>query len=109
MTRSTPRTVLISGASIAGPALAYWVGAYVLAGELATRADHTEAFTAYERITRDFVEANQALATAGGTFITPTTREMLDARNAALQDAAALNGEEGRAAHAGLVLPDYAG
>ncbi|MFI9392555.1 FAD-dependent monooxygenase [Streptomyces bauhiniae] len=83
------------------------VGAYVLAGELAARADHTEAFAAYERITRDFVETNQALATTGGTFVTPTTREMLDARNAALQDAASLTGDEGRAAHTGLVLPDY--
>ncbi|MFD8260397.1 hypothetical protein [Streptomyces griseoluteus] len=53
------------------------------------------------------MEANQALATTGGTFVTPTTREMLDARNAALRDAASLTGDEGRAAHTGLVLPDY--
>ncbi|MEU0254599.1 hypothetical protein ABZ299_19280 [Streptomyces sp. NPDC006184] len=32
---------------------------------------------------RDFVETNQALATTGGTFVTPTTHEVLDAINAA--------------------------
>src|SRR6202453_762516 len=39
------------------------VGAYVLAGELAAHDDPANAFAAYERIMRPFVEANQALAT----------------------------------------------
>lgn len=90
------------------------VGAYVLAGELATRADHTEAFAAYERTMRPFAERNQALATYGGTVVTPTTREELDARNAVVRDPEAAaramatdRAEEGRAAHSALTLPDY--
>lgn len=91
------------------------VGAYILAGELAAHTGHTEAFQAYERTMRPFAERNQALATSGGTMVTPTTREQLDARNAALRDlrtvgatVASDGAEEGRAAHSGLVLPDYA-
>ncbi|NEA48806.1 FAD-dependent monooxygenase [Streptomyces sp. SID10815] len=90
------------------------VGAYVLAGELATRAGHAEAFAAYERRMRPFAERNQALATGGGTVVTPTTREQLEARNRVLRDAGATaralvtaGAEEGRAAHSGLALPDY--
>ncbi|MFJ3644694.1 FAD-dependent monooxygenase [Streptomyces murinus] len=92
------------------------VGAYVLAGELATHAGHQEAFAAYERRLRPFAERNQALATGGGTVVTPTTREQLEARNTLVRDpgsaARALvtsGAEEGRAAHSGLVLPDYGG
>lgn len=91
------------------------VGAYVLAGELATRADHRDAFAAYERRMRPFAERNQALATGGGTVVTPTTREELDARNALVRDPhsatkarVTAGAEEGRAAHSGLVLPAYA-
>ncbi|MET7640680.1 FAD-dependent monooxygenase [Streptomyces sp. NPDC005438] len=90
------------------------VGAYVLAGELAAHPDHTEAFAAYERRTRPFAERNQALATSGGTVVTPTTRAQLDARNALLRDPGAMEKEtatagavEGRAAHSSLTLPDY--
>jgi 2-polyprenyl-6-methoxyphenol hydroxylase-like FAD-dependent oxidoreductase len=83
------------------------VGAYVLAGELAGHADHTAAFAAYEHRTREFVEKNQALATTGGTVLAPRTQEILDARNDALRNPAALTGAEGRAANTGLVLPDY--
>ncbi|MFJ1680642.1 FAD-dependent monooxygenase [Streptomyces sp. NPDC088251] len=91
------------------------VGAYVLAGELATHADHADAFAAYERRMRPFAERNQALATSGGTVVAPTTREELDARNAAIRDPRAAartmaiaGAAEGRAAHSALVLPDYA-
>ncbi|MGV9226885.1 FAD-dependent monooxygenase [Streptomyces albogriseolus] len=45
------------------------VGAYVLAGELASHADHSEASAAYERRMRRFAERNQALATGGGTIV----------------------------------------
>src|SRR5690606_28137707 len=41
------------------------VGAYVLAGELATHDDHAAAFRAYERTARAFIEANQATAKDG--------------------------------------------
>ncbi|MEW2132911.1 FAD-dependent monooxygenase [Streptomyces sp. NPDC005435] len=84
------------------------VGAYVLAGELARHARHEEAFAAYERLTRGFVEQNQALATMGGSFVAPSTPELLAARNEALRDTASLTGAEGRAASTALRLPDYA-
>ncbi|MET9557795.1 FAD-dependent monooxygenase [Streptomyces sp. NPDC006645] len=90
------------------------VGAYVLAGELASHADHTAAFAAYEHRMRPFAERNQALATGGSHVVTPATREELDARNAVLSapDTAGkamvtTGAEEGHAAHSALVLPDY--
>ncbi len=90
------------------------VGAYVLAGELATHADHADAFAAYERLIRPFAERNQALATGGGSVVTPTTRREIEARNALLRDPEAAvrtmvtaSAQEGRAAHSALVLPDY--
>ncbi|WP_329003717.1 FAD-dependent monooxygenase [Kribbella sp. NBC_00709] len=82
------------------------VGAYVLAGELATHADHTEAFTAYEERIRTFVEENQALVEIGKRVVAPGTQEVLDARNTALR-AASMTGDEGREANSSLVLPDY--
>ncbi|RNG18365.1 FAD-dependent monooxygenase [Streptomyces botrytidirepellens] len=83
------------------------VGAYILAGELATHADHAAAFAAYERTMRPFAEQNQALATSGAAITIPGTREALDARNAALLNPAELTGAEFREAYTGLVLPDY--
>ncbi|MCA1218339.1 FAD-dependent monooxygenase [Streptomyces sp. 8L] len=84
------------------------VGAYVLAGELATHDDHTAAFAAYEKTARDFAELNQALATGGGGTVSPRTPEQLAARNEALRTGAALASESrGRAASSALVLPDY--
>ncbi|MFC8879268.1 FAD-dependent oxidoreductase, partial [Streptomyces ardesiacus] len=90
------------------------VGAYVLAGELATHADHADAFAAYERLIRPFAERNQALATGGGSAVTPTTRQEIEARDALLRDPEAAvrtmvtaSAQEGRAAHSALVLPDY--
>ncbi|MFE7639551.1 FAD-dependent monooxygenase [Kitasatospora sp. NPDC057518] len=92
------------------------VGAYVLAGELAARSDHTAAFAAYERRLRPFAERNQALATGGGTSVAPRTREQLEARNAVVRDPESAASElatprarAARAAHSGLRLPDYAG
>ncbi|MBQ0827166.1 FAD-dependent monooxygenase [Streptomyces tagetis] len=88
------------------------VGAYILAGELATHADHQAAFAAYEDRMRPFAERNQALAGNGGTVVTPSTREELDARNALLRDAEATakafaSASEGHEAHSSLTLPDY--
>jgi 2-polyprenyl-6-methoxyphenol hydroxylase-like FAD-dependent oxidoreductase len=83
------------------------VGAYILAGELASHADHADAFAAYEQKARPFVEQNQALATSGATVMVPSTQEMLDARNEALRDPTRLTGAEGRAANTSLILPDY--
>lgn len=85
------------------------VGAYILAGELASHADHADAFTAYEKKMRPFAEENQDLAPAGGWVVTPSTQEMLDARNRILAsaDPGALRSDEARTAHNGLVLPEY--
>ncbi|GAB2866536.1 FAD-dependent monooxygenase [Actinocorallia aurea] len=67
---SRGRTVLLgdaaycaSPASGQGTSLAL-VGAYLLAGELASAADHTAAYTAYERLMRPFAEENQKLGPA---------------------------------------------
>ena len=90
------------------------VGAYVLAGELASHDDPADAFAAYEHIARPFVEANQALAIKeDGDLLLPRTPEELDARNRML--AAFTPGQSGdssgkaRAAHSALTLPDYQG
>ncbi|MEU4747034.1 FAD-dependent oxidoreductase, partial [Actinosynnema sp. NPDC023658] len=84
------------------------VGAYELAGELATRPDHASAFAAYERTTRPFVELNQALVTEGGTTLFPETAEALARRNAALRGRTALPADTARPAHTALRLPAYA-
>ncbi|MCU6791944.1 FAD-dependent monooxygenase [Paenibacillus sp. WQ 127069] len=89
------------------------VGAYILAGELATHEHHEEAFAAYEKIMRPFAEANQALAGSGGTFLLPRTCEELEARNqalAALQlpNQKSMPGDESGKVHSMLRLPDYA-
>jgi 2-polyprenyl-6-methoxyphenol hydroxylase-like FAD-dependent oxidoreductase len=89
-------------------------GAYVLAGELAAHGDPSEAFAAYERILRPFVEANQALAIKadGEDLLLPRTPEELDARNRKLaaikpgRSADELSGKA-RAVHSALTLPDY--
>jgi 2-polyprenyl-6-methoxyphenol hydroxylase-like FAD-dependent oxidoreductase len=115
---SSGRVVLVGDAAYApsflsgqGSSLAL-VGAYVLAGELANHAHPAEAFEAYERIMRPFVEANQALAAGGGGFLLPRTSEELDARNQALvalqsSESAESHGRQSRRVHSALRLPDY--
>ncbi len=90
------------------------VGAYVLAGELATHDDPAEAFAAYERIVRPFVEANQALALKEkGDLLLPRTQAQLDARNRMLaairldQPGDANASDDARAVHNALTLPGY--
>ncbi|MGW1740535.1 FAD-dependent monooxygenase [Nocardia sp. NPDC001965] len=84
------------------------VGAYMLAGELATNAGHSAAFAAYERGMREFVRMNQALVTEGSASLFPNTAEALEQRNAALRDLVTLPAAEGRAAHSALTLPAFA-
>jgi 2-polyprenyl-6-methoxyphenol hydroxylase-like FAD-dependent oxidoreductase len=90
------------------------VGAYVLAGELAVHAEPVDAFASYERMTRPFMETNQALALRkGGSLLMPRTQEELDARNAALaamqaSEKAPSRAEQSRDVHNALMLPDYA-
>ncbi|MFI6996879.1 FAD-dependent monooxygenase [Nocardia sp. NPDC050175] len=83
------------------------VGAYMLAGALATNADHTSAFTAYEQATRPYVEQNQALVSEGDAAMFPRTAEALAHRNAALRELSTLPGGTGRAAHTALRLPAF--
>jgi len=89
------------------------VGAYVLAGELASHEDTEDAFASYERIARPFVEANQDLPfRQGGSLLLLRTQEELDARNLGLAsltngDAPGLKDDYVREVHNSLRLPDY--
>lgn len=86
------------------------VGAYVLASELASHPDHREAFAAYERKLRPFVEMNQASVDQGKARMIPATPEQLTARKAALLalvgSTAAQAGTE-RPAHSAFDLSGY--
>ncbi|MFI2336852.1 FAD-dependent monooxygenase [Nocardia rhamnosiphila] len=83
------------------------VGAYMLAGELATNSGHPAAFSAYERGMREFVRLNQELVTEGEASLFPTTAEALAQRNAALRELVSLPAAAGRAAHSALTLPAF--
>ncbi|KOV81632.1 FAD-dependent monooxygenase [Nocardia sp. NRRL S-836] len=84
------------------------VGAYVLAGQLATAPDHAAAFAAYERQTRPFVEANQNLVDEGDAELFPATAESLAARNAALRERETMPAGTGRPEHSAMTLPEFA-
>jgi len=116
---SKGRVVLVGDAAFApsfrsgqGSSLAL-VGAYVLAGELAAHDDPVDAFAAYQRIARPFVEANQALAIKEDRdLLLPRTQSELDGRNRML--AAFKPGRSGdnsggnvQEVHNGLTLRDY--
>jgi 2-polyprenyl-6-methoxyphenol hydroxylase-like FAD-dependent oxidoreductase len=76
------------------------IGAYVLAGELATATDHTAAFAAYERILRDYVEVNHEVGRqATASLAVEPTQEMIDAMTAAPPDGGPSNDD--------VPLPDY--
>jgi 2-polyprenyl-6-methoxyphenol hydroxylase-like FAD-dependent oxidoreductase len=111
---STGRVALVGDAAHApsfltgqGSSLAL-VGAYMLAGELATAPDHASAFAAYEKATRPFAELNQAMVSEGDAMLFPATDEALAARNAALRELTAMPADTGRPAHTALRLPTFA-
>lgn len=79
----------------------------MLAGELAATPDHTAAFAAYERDTREFVELNQALVSAGDAALLPVTEEALAQRNAALRGLSSRPEATDRSAHTALTLPSF--
>jgi 2-polyprenyl-6-methoxyphenol hydroxylase-like FAD-dependent oxidoreductase len=89
------------------------VGAYVLAGEIATNANYNSAFEAYETLVRPFVEMNQALVDEGKRTMIPNTQEEINARNEMFRKMAAEAGGEvlrkdsSRQVHSALTLPDY--
>ncbi len=88
-------------------------GAYVLAGEIATKADYSSAFEAYEKLVRPFVEMNQALVDEGKRIMIPDSQAEIDARNEMLRTMAAEAGgkvarkDGSREIHGALTLPDY--
>ncbi|MEU0644813.1 FAD-dependent monooxygenase [Streptomyces umbrinus] len=82
------------------------VGAYMLARSLAAHRDHMEAFAAYERDIRGFVETNQAQVGEGDATLFPTTTEALERRNKRLRGLTALPPKAGRPAHTALTLPE---
>jgi hypothetical protein len=89
------------------------MGAYVLAGELASHKDPVNAFAAYERIARQFVEANQDLPfREGGSSLVLRTQEELEARNRMLTslangDVPAKQNDYLRQVYNSLRIPDY--
>jgi 2-polyprenyl-6-methoxyphenol hydroxylase-like FAD-dependent oxidoreductase len=83
-------------------------GAYMLAHALATHRDHAAAFAAYERGTRAFVTANQALVADGGARLFPTTARALEQRNSMLRGLVTLPSAPVRPAHSALTLPEFA-
>ncbi|GAA0234406.1 FAD-dependent monooxygenase [Cryptosporangium japonicum] len=82
------------------------VGAYVLAGELAAHTDHADAFAAYEKAVRDFVELNQAQVTAGEATMFPSTAATLERRNTMLRQLSEIP-SDANPAHSAMTLPDY--
>ncbi|MET7291030.1 FAD-dependent monooxygenase [Streptomyces griseoloalbus] len=108
---SSGRVALVGDAAYApsfltgqGSSLAL-VGAYMLAGSLASHSDHTAAFAAYERDIRDFVELNQAQVGEGDAALFPTTAEALEKRNSTLRGLTVSPPGTGRPAHTALTLP----
>jgi 2-polyprenyl-6-methoxyphenol hydroxylase-like FAD-dependent oxidoreductase len=83
------------------------VGAYVLAGELATQPDSATAFTAYEQDIREFVRLNQALVDTGNAR--PDTAEALAQRNEMLRGLTTIPSGAGKPEYTAYVLPDFAG
>jgi 2-polyprenyl-6-methoxyphenol hydroxylase-like FAD-dependent oxidoreductase len=87
------------------------VGAYMMAGALATRAEPTAAFESYEVATRPYVAANQRLVTNGSTMVAPGSSLALWARNSMIRLAPLLSrlGVLGprRGAYEALLLPDF--
>ncbi|MFG2582665.1 FAD-dependent monooxygenase [Streptomyces malaysiensis] len=111
---SSGRVALVGDAAYApsfltgqGSSLAL-VGAYMLANALATHRDHTTAFAAYERDTREFVAMNQALVDNGAARLFPTTERALEQRNTMLRALVTMPAAPVRPAHSALALPEFA-
>jgi 2-polyprenyl-6-methoxyphenol hydroxylase-like FAD-dependent oxidoreductase len=110
---SSGRVALVGDAAYApsfltgqGSSLAL-VGAYMLAHALATNGDHTAAFAAYERDTREFVAVNQALVDKGSATLFPTTAEALEQRDTMLRGLVTMPSGTARPAHTALTLPEF--
>lgn len=74
------------------------VGAYVLGGELARHDDHRDAFAAYEKVMRPYVDQAQHLPPGTPRVATPNTRAGIAVLNTVLRVASSpLAGRLGRA------------
>jgi 2-polyprenyl-6-methoxyphenol hydroxylase-like FAD-dependent oxidoreductase len=87
------------------------VGAYMMAGALATHAEPAVAFETYEAATRPYMAANQGLVKEGSTMVAPGSSLQLWIRNSMIRLAPLLSrlGVLGptRRAYEALVLPDF--
>ncbi len=86
------------------------VGSYVLASELARHSDHQNAFAAYERKMRPFVEVNQATVAEGMVGMIPVTTDQLEHRTEGLLKLAGLSAADGgtaRPEHSAIDLSEY--
>lgn len=88
------------------------VGAYVLAGELATHDNHIDAFATYETLMRPFVKQNQELARTGKLVLSPKSPLQLFARNKMIKlipvlTKLGLAARDGQKANSALTLPEY--
>ncbi|HWS32302.1 MAG TPA: FAD-dependent monooxygenase [Actinoplanes sp.] len=111
---SSGRVVLVGDAAYApsfltgqGSSLGL-AGAYMLAHALATHGDFATAFSAYERDTRPFVEANQRLVGEGDSALFPPTEQALAQRNTMLRKLTTMPAEADRPEHSMLTLPPVA-
>ncbi|MFC9999363.1 FAD-dependent monooxygenase [Nocardia sp. NPDC127526] len=106
------------GAAVGGSTSMAVVGAYILAGELATHAgDHRAACAAYERRMGDYVRRSRGFAVAAAKVIVPARRldlwAMLNAVRlinhvpAPVSRAAAKLNNKGVRLHESIVVPDY--
>lgn len=87
------------------------VAAYVLAGELASHANHQDGFAAYERVAREFVDRNQEAASYRDWQFIPNTPVEAEALKNRLKTMEFGKPDEKtkrmREAHVCLNLPDY--
>ena len=87
------------------------VGAYVLAGELATAADHRAAFGDYDRIMRPYVAQAQKLPPGGARGFAPSSAVAIRMRAASMRSMnrwpmrQILAGQFAKAGN--IALPDY--
>jgi 2-polyprenyl-6-methoxyphenol hydroxylase-like FAD-dependent oxidoreductase len=117
---SRGRVVLLGDAGYCGSPLAGYgtamslVGAYVLAGELVAEGDHRRAFTAYQRVMREYVVQRSALPPGGIAMAMPRTALGIRARDlmTATMTSRPFRGVLAKAAAAqpdAIELTDYAG
>jgi 2-polyprenyl-6-methoxyphenol hydroxylase-like FAD-dependent oxidoreductase len=89
------------------------IGAYVLAGELASNADHRTAFSRYESLYRTFVEDNQGITKKDGWRYIPNSKEEVETRRKSFMEIMRQAGSNEKAVanrkiYNSMQLPEYA-